>query len=55
MAETMTQDVKHRIRDLEGQKVLLEDAIEFENRPVQLMKLEQELYEIEDSIRKLTA
>jgi hypothetical protein len=55
MVKLMTQDVKDRIRDLEGQKVLLEDSIEFENRPVQLMKLEQELYEIEDTIRKLTA
>ena len=48
-------DKKRRIRELEGQKILLEDSIEFENRPVQLMKLEQELYEIEDTIRKLVA
>ena len=37
MVKLMTQDVKDRIRDLEGQKVLLEDSIEFENKKRVLM------------------
>ena len=53
--ELMSQDTKERIRDLEGQKVILEDTLEFETRPIQMVRIEQEIFEIEDTIRKLTA
>ena len=58
MVETMTQATKDRIRDLEGQKVILEDRLEmisYKNNLVKMHEIEQELYEIEDTIRKLTA
>ena len=53
--KTMSKETKDKIRSLEQEKILLEDMLEFENRPVQLVKIEEEIYEIEDSIRKLTA
>jgi hypothetical protein len=51
----MSKETKDKIRSLEQEKILLEDMLEFENRPVQMVKIEEEIYEIEDSIRKLTA
>ena len=58
MVETMTQATKDRIRDLEGQKVILEDRLEmisYTNNLVKMHQIESEIYEIEDTIRKLTA
>ncbi len=55
---TMTQDTKDRIADLERQKIRLEDELQWvenANNFVKMVKLEQEIYEIEDTIRKLTA
>ena len=54
----MTQDTKDRIRELEGQKIILEDRLEhlsYTNNLVKMVEIEQEIYEIEDTIRKLTA
>ena len=53
--KTMSKDTKEKIRSLEQEKILLEDMLEFEQRPVQMVKIEEEIYEIEDSIAKLTA
>ena len=56
MIETMTQDTKDRIADLERQKVDLEDRLEmlsYANNLVKMVEIEQEIYEIEDTIRKL--
>lgn len=58
MVETMTQETKDRIKDLERQKIALEDRLEFLGYSTNLVKMhqiEQEIYEIEDTIRKLTA
>lgn len=58
MVGIMTQEVKDRIRDLERQKIQLEEElqwIENANNFVKMVKLEQEIYEIEDTISKLTA
>ena len=57
MVKTMTQDTKDRIRDLERQKIDLEDRLEFfvGNNLVKMVELEQEIFEIEDTIAKLTA
>ena len=55
---TMTQDTKERIADLERQKIQLEDELQWvenANNFVKMVKLEQEIYEIEDTIRKLTS
>ena len=53
--KTMSKDTKDKIRSLDQEKILLEDMLEFEQRPVQMVKIEEEIYEIEDSIAKLTA
>ena len=56
MIQTMTQDTKDRIKDLERQKIDLEDRLEFVgNNLVKMHQIEQEIYEIEDTIAKLTA
>ena len=55
--KTLSKDTKDRIRDLEGQKILLEDRLEhlgYSDNLVRMVKIEQEIYEIEDTIRKLT-
>jgi hypothetical protein len=56
MIKTMTQDTKDRIADLERQKLDLEDQLEtlsYANNLVRMVQIEQEIYEIEDTIRKL--
>ncbi len=56
MIETMTQDTKDRIADLERQKIELENRLEmlsYANNLVKMVEIEQEIYEIEDTIRKL--
>lgn len=56
MVHTMTQDTKDRIADLERQKIELENRLEFlgySNNLVKMHEIEQEIYEIEDTISKL--
>ena len=56
MVQTMTQDVKDRIADLERQKIELESRLEmlsYTNNMVKMVEIEQEIFEIEDTIRKL--
>ena len=56
MIETMTQDTKDRIRQLEGQKVILEDRLEhlgYASNLVKMHEVEEEIFEIEDTIKKL--
>ena len=58
MIKTMTQDTKVRIADLERQKILLSDRLEhlsYTDNLVKMVELEQEIFEIEDTISKLTA
>ena len=58
MVETITQDTKNQIRELEGQKVILEDQLEhlsYTDNSVRMVEIEQEIYEIEDTIKKLIA
>jgi hypothetical protein len=56
MVKTMTQDTKDKIRDLERQKIDLEDRLQFVgNNLVKMHEIEQEIYEIDDTISKLTA
>jgi hypothetical protein len=52
----MTQGTKDQIANLERQKIALEDQLEFVgNNLVRMHELEQEIFEIEDTIKKLTA
>ena len=56
MIKTMTQDTKHRIAELERQKIELNDQLEtlgYAGNLVRMHKIEEEIYEIEDTIKKL--
>ena len=52
----MTQDTNDRIADLERQKIDLEDQLEtlgYAGNLVRMHKIEEEIFEIEDTIKKL--
>ena len=56
MIKTMSADTKLRIADLERQKIELENQLEtlgYANNLVRMHRIEEEIYEIEDTIRKL--
>ena len=56
MVATMTADTKSRIADLERQKIELNNRIEtlsYSGNHVRMLELEQEIWEIEDTIKKL--
>ena len=56
MIKTMSADTKLRIADLERQKIELENRLEFlgySNNLVRMHKIEEEIFEIEDTISKL--
>tara|TARA_B000000475_G_C15969359_1_gene436381 strand:+ start:1180 stop:1359 length:180 start_codon:yes stop_codon:yes gene_type:complete len=58
MIKTMTQDTKDRIADLERQKIELEDQLEtlgYAGNLVRMHELEEQVFEIEDTIKKLIA
>ena len=55
-AQTMALDTKERIREMEGQKILLEDRLEhlgYARNLVKMHEIESEIFEIEDTIKKL--
>ena len=56
MVETITQETKSRIAELERQKIELNDRLEilgYSGNLVKMHKIEEEIYEIEDTIKKL--
>ena len=56
MIGTMTQDTKDRIAELERQKIELNDQLEtlgYASNLVRMHEVEEQIYEIEDTIRKL--
>ena len=56
MIGTMTQDTKDRIAELERQKIELNDQLEtlgYAGNLVRMHEVEEQIYEIEDTIRKL--
>ena len=56
MVKVITQDTKNQIANLERQKIALEDQLEFVgNNLVKMHEIEQEIFEIEDTNKKLTA
>jgi|TARA_R110000850_G_scaffold137274_1_gene258523 hypothetical protein len=58
MIGTMTQETKDRIRQLEGQKVILEDRLEhlgYASNLVKMHEVEEQIFEIEDTIKKLVS
>ena len=57
MIKTMTQETKDRIADLERQKIDLNDQLEtlgYAGNLVRMHQIEEQIFEIEDTIRKLT-
>ena len=58
MVETMSQATKDRIADLERQKIELNDQLEilgYSGNLVRMHQIEEQIFEIEDTIKKLTA
>ena len=58
MIKTMTQDTKDRIAELERQKIELNDQLEilgYTGNLVRMHQIEEQIFEIEDTIKKLTA
>ena len=56
MVAVMSQDTKDRIADLERQKIDLDNKAEmlgYSGNLVKMHQIEEEIYEIEDTIRKL--
>jgi hypothetical protein len=56
MIGTMTQDTKDRIAELERQKIELNDQLEtlgYSGNLVRMHKVEEQIFEIDDTIRKL--
>jgi hypothetical protein len=54
--ETMTQETKRRIADLERQKIELNNRLEtlgYSGNLVRMHQIEEEIFEIEDTIKKL--
>ena len=51
----MTEDnKKYRIAELERQKISIEDELQFTTDVKRVIVLEEQLYEINDTIKKLT-
>ena len=56
MVETMTVEMQRKVADLERQKIELESRLEmlsYANNHIRMVEIEQEIYEIDDTIRKL--
>ena len=56
MVAVMSQDTKERIAEMERQKIDLEHQLEllgYSGNLVRMHQIEEEIYEIEDTIRKL--
>ena len=56
MVAITSQDTKDRIADLERQKIELENQLEmlgYSGNLVRMHQIEEDIYEIEDTIRKL--
>ena len=56
MVALMSEDTKYRIAELERQKIELEDRLEtlgYSGNLVRMHEIEEEIFEIEDSIKKL--
>lgn len=46
---------KEQIANLERQKIAIKEEMEWSNNPVKVRDLEDQLYDIEDTLKKLTA
>ena len=56
MVAVMSQDIKDRIADLERQKIELDNQLEFmgyAGNLVRMHRIEEQIFEIEDTLKKL--
>ena len=56
MVAVMSQDIKDRIADLERQKIELDNQLEmlgYSGNLVRMHEIEEQIFEIDDTIRKL--
>ena len=54
----ISNETKTRLRELEGQKIILEDELErlsYTNNFARIAQLESELFDVKDSIKKITS
>jgi uncharacterized protein YebE (UPF0316 family) len=54
----ISNETKTRLRELEGQKITLEDELErlsYTNNFARIAQLESELFDVKDSIKKITS
>ena len=51
----MSQNTKDQVADLERQKIMLEEELELSNSPAEIVMIDEEIYEIKDTLAKLTA
>ena len=49
-----TESNKEQVADLERQKITVKDQLEFKTNTKKIIELDEQLYEIEDTIKKLT-
>ena len=52
--KTMSEDTKRQIRDLMRQKISLEDQLQIATDDRRIQRLENDLYEVKDTLDKLT-
>ena len=52
--KTMSEDTKRQIRDLMRQKISLEDQLQIATDDRRIQRLEDDLYEVKDTLDKLT-
>ena len=52
--KTMSEETKRQIRELMREKIRLEDLLQFTNHTETSKKLEDDLYEVKDTLDKLT-
>ena len=50
----MSEETKRQIRDLMRQKIAIEDQLQFEFNSARVKKLEDDLYEVKDTLDKIT-
>ena len=54
----ISDETKARLRELEGQRITLEDELErlsYTNNFARIATIEQELFDVKDSIKKITS
>tara|TARA_A100001011_G_C13629162_1_gene563238 strand:+ start:210 stop:407 length:198 start_codon:yes stop_codon:yes gene_type:complete len=52
--KTMSDETKKKIRELEHRKIDLQEELAITNKAERFKAIEEELYEINDTIKKLT-